>query len=110
MDPRGSTLALRLEEANDHLEGRQSTAYGYYTDSCCHETLTPIIARLPRRRGFLAGWTMGASMCASLSGFIHQDEREAAWAAHEEARCAAELMQEDDEAFQASLNEEGDDL
>jgi hypothetical protein len=111
MAPRGSTLALRLEDANNHLTGYPSCIRGYYVDLCCHETLKPIIARLPRGRGFLAGWTMGAGMCASLSGFTHQDEREAALAAHEEARCAAELMQEDDEAYQASLDdEEGDDL
>jgi len=99
MDRAGSSFALRLEEANAHLrESRLSHVTGYYCDAWGDETLRPIIARLPRGRGFLAGWTMGAGMCAALDSTIWPDEREAALAAHDMAERDAEREREAQEA------------
>lgn len=88
----GSGFDLRLERANDHLrEGRLSRIDGYFCDEGYDgETLQPIIARLPHGRGFLAGWTMGAGMCARLDGFIYENPEAAAKAAHNMAEYDAE--------------------
>ena len=95
MDPRGSTFDLRLEDANDHLRGaRLAMINGYYCDDFQSDTLQPIIARLPHGRGFLAGWTMGAGMCASLETYVWESAEEAARAAHDEAERAAERERE----------------
>jgi hypothetical protein len=90
-DPHGSSFDLRLELANDHLkDSRLSRLNGYYTDQFYDTTLTPIIARLPHSRGFLAGWTMGNGMCAALATEVFATAEEAAHAAHGEAECEAE--------------------
>lgn len=91
-DKAGSTFDLRLEDANDHLgSSRLSQINGYYCDEDGDgETLQPIIARLPRKRGFLAGWTMGRGMCASLDSTIWETEEDAARAAHDLAESDAE--------------------
>lgn len=86
----GAGFDLRLSHANDHLPGCRE-ADGYYCDEDgWGETMQPIVARLPKGRGFLAGWTMGAGMCASIDATIYDCERDAAWAAHSIARNAAE--------------------
>jgi hypothetical protein len=90
MDPRGSSLALRLEDANDYIRDRRRYVSGYYADDYQDATLEPIIARLPSGRGFLAGWTMGANMCGTLESEVYPDEESAASAAHCAAECAAE--------------------
>lgn len=88
-------IRLRLEEANDHISSRLSDTLGYYCDPCAAgETLQPIIARLPRGRGFLAGWKMGPNMCAMLDSDIHETERDAALAAHGFAERDAENMRD----------------
>ena len=90
MDPRGSSLALRLEDANAHLQDRHRFVSGYYADDYQDATLEPIIARLPSGRGFLAGWTMGAGMCGTLEPEVYPDAESAASAAHVAAEYAAE--------------------
>lgn len=89
-------LSLRLEWANDHLRGsRLSFTSGYYCDpDGMGDTLQPVIARLPRGRGFLAGWTMGGNMCGSLDSCIYSDETEAAYSAHSMAESDAESNRE----------------
>ena len=101
MDARGSSFRLRIEDANDHIRDRRNQIRGYYCDPDCIDTLQPIIARLPRGRGFLAGWTMGAGMCASLEGDIYPDAESAASAAH----CAAEYAAEREREYQEELEE-----
>lgn len=101
MDARGSSFRLRIEDANDHIRDRRNQINGYYCDPECIDTLQPIIARLPRGRGFLAGWTMGAGMCASLANYIFEDAESAASAAHDEAEYAAERERE----YQEELEE-----
>lgn len=102
MDSHGSSFRLRIENANDHIRDRRNQISGYYCDSDCIDTLQPIIARLPRGRGFLAGWTMGAGMCASLEGDIYPDEESAASAAH----CVAEYAAEREREYQEEELEE----
>lgn len=101
MDRHGSIADLRLEPANDHLDrySRLWSIDGYYCDAdCMGETLQPIVARLAHGRGFLAGWTMGKGMCASLMTAIYDDARDAAMAAHDDAEQCAEREIEREEA------------
>lgn len=92
----GGGMSLRIEPANDHLRGsRLSRIDGYYDrDGIGGSTLQPLIARLPNGRGFLAGWTMGAGMCASLAPDIWPDEESAAVEAHRMAETDAEEEKE----------------
>ena len=106
VDRHGSTFDLRIEDANDHVRGSQRFVNGYYCDEHCDETLQPIIARLPRGRGFLAGWTMGAGMRASLDSYIFADAESAASAAHDAAEYAAEREREYQEEERARLDAE----
>lgn len=85
-----STFSLRLELANDHIDGRLASVNGYYCDSYGDATLTPIIARLPHGRGFMAGWTMGNGMAASLDATLYPTASDAAHAAHSMAEYDAE--------------------
>lgn len=108
MDRAGSTLDLRLESANDHLSGsRLSFTDGYFCDlDGDGDTLQPVIARLPRGRGFLAGWTMGAGMCGSLDSTVYDEEADAAFAAHRLAESDAESNRDRQEAERAEDEEE----
>lgn len=112
-DRTGSIFDLRLTEANEHINRASSLSRinGYYCDNFGDCTLTPIVARLPHGRGFLAGWTMGAGMCASIDLTLHDNERDAAFAAHDMAERDAEAqrLQEalDAEAFDNDNDEEG---
>jgi hypothetical protein len=96
-----STFSLRLELANDHITGRVANTTAYWCDEDGSTTLTPIIARLPHGRGFLAGWTMGKGMAACVDADIHANPSDAAYAAHDMAECDAgkerDRDQEDDE-------------
>jgi hypothetical protein len=88
---------LRYEDANQHLSrySRTSNITGYWTDKHGDgDTIKPVVFRLPRGRGFLAGWTMGAGMCASLDAGIFEDAEQAAYAAHSAAEYAAEQERE----------------
>jgi hypothetical protein len=86
------TFSLRLEWANDHLSGsRLSNIDGYFCDPDGDgDTLKPIVARLPHGRGFLAGWTMGNGMAASMDATIWETIEDAARAAHDLADHDAE--------------------
>ena len=108
-DPRGSSFDLRLEEANNYLGGRLSQINGYYCDRDGDgDTLQPIIARLPHGRGFLAGWTMGAGMCASLDAYVYETPEDAAHAAHSMAENDAEKNREAEEQDRESYSDEQD--
>jgi hypothetical protein len=108
-DKAGSSFDLRLEEANDHLrESRLANINGYYCDEFGDSTLQPIIARLPHGRGFLAGWTMGRGMCASLDSDIYDDASDAARAAHSIAERDAE-RERDYQAEQRAKEESEED-
>lgn len=104
-DRTGSIFDLRLTEANEHVN-RASSLYrinGYYCDNFGDCSLMPIVARLPHGRGFLAGWTMGPGMCASIDLTLHDNERDAAYAAHDMAERDAEANR-----IQDALEDEAD--
>lgn len=88
VDARGSTFDLRLDYANTHhpMNWRRNGTFSHDEN----DTFTAIIARLPKGRGFLAGWTLGNGMCASLGGTIWDDIEDAARAAYVEAEQACE--------------------
>lgn len=108
VDPHGSSFDLRLSDANEHLAAsRLSDTSGYFTGDDMSDTLKPIVARLPRSRGFLAGWTMGNGMASNLdTTTIHDTAEEAARAAHDMAERDAEHEREYQERESARLEEE----
>src|SRR5688500_4737788 len=85
-------LQLRIRPANDALPSHYRLAQitGYYTDDFHDGTLQPLVARLSRGRGFLAGWTMGHGMSSCVDGHIYGDEVSAAIVAHSMAERDAE--------------------
>lgn len=104
----GAGFDLRLESANEHLSSYSRLRHidGYFCDNDgCGDTLQPIIARLPRGRGFLAGWTMGAGMCASIDFTIYEDATDAAMAAHDMAESDAEKQREANERDMAEYDD-----
>lgn len=95
MDEHGSPLRLRIEEAPATRRG----VTGYYADE--DTIISPIIARLPKSRGFLAGATMGAGMASWLEEGIILDEHDAHMRAHD----YAERMAENEREYQERENE-----
>lgn len=66
---------------------------GWYCDDRGDQTICGIVLRLPHGR-FLAGWAMGERMAAEVGATVYTDEDEAAHAADEEARIAADAQRE----------------
>lgn len=102
VDPAGSSFRLRLDLANDHLRGRLGQITGYYADSFQDFTFYPIVARLPNRRGFLAGYSAGPGMCAALDATIYATAEDAARAAHNMAEHDAEINRESEDNAEAA--------
>ena len=74
---------------------------GFYCDPSQDQAITGLVARLPRGRGFLAGHTMGEGMWSCLdTRTVWDDERDAARAADDMARGAAETEFEHQERGQ----------
>lgn len=69
-------------------------AHGWFCDEFQDQTISPVVLRLPRGRGFLAGWTMGANMASSIDFDVYDDERSAWFAADSMAEQAAERERE----------------
>ena len=103
VDKTGSTFRLRLDEAGQFVRTGK-TAFWADEDGC--QTMVPIIARLPHARGFLAGWTMGEGMCATLEPTIYEDEENAGWAAFSLTESDAEKEREYQAREMDRLNEE----
>ena len=79
---------------------------GWYCDEYGDDTIRGIVLRLPRSRGFLAGWTMGEHMITEIDvSWIHDDEIEAALAADGMAEFAAEREREYLESIEDSMEE-----
>jgi hypothetical protein len=98
VDARGSSFDLRLDYANTHhpINWRRSGTFSYEG-----QEFIAIIARLPNNRGFLAGFTMGEGMAASLDGYVWSNIEDAAKAAYDEAEraCEAEAEYADEEEY-----------
>lgn len=78
----------------DKVDGARIEHRGWFTGEDCHQTIRGIVARLPKGRGFLAGWTMGESMASELQSTIYEDEVQAARAADRIAGTVAEKERE----------------
>lgn len=98
----GAGFDLRISLANEHLTGRiaNTVSYGNHMDD---DSFTPIVFRLPRGRGFLAGWTLGAGMASTMEPERYDDAQSAAYAAHSVAERAAENQQDYDAAYREGM-------
>jgi hypothetical protein len=74
---------------------------GWYCDEYQDQTIRGIVILLPHGR-YLAGWSMGEGMASAVDSTLYTDAVEAAHAADEEARIAAERERE----YQAEQAEE----
>lgn len=85
------------------IRGRFVDHDGWYINDF-GETLYGIVARLPKSRGYLAGWTLGGGMCATLDRtHVYDDIGDAAYAADSIAERAAEREREYQEKCGAAL-------
>lgn len=94
---------LRWQWCDDIRGDIQHT--GWFTDEYQDTKIRGLVFRLPHGRGFLAGWSMGESMASELYSHIWDDERDAAAAADDMARDAAERERE----YQEEQNEQDSD-
>jgi hypothetical protein len=95
----GAPVRLRVSEANEILDRGHRLPSAYWTTAHGDgDNLTPVVARLPSGRGFLAGWTMGEGMAVSFESSIYLDATDAAHAAHSIADSAAEDEREREQA------------
>lgn len=103
----GAGFRLRIDHANEHLSGCLSHTTGYGSDDML-DTYKPIVLRLPRGRGFLAGWTTGPGMYAEMDPHIYAEACSAAHAAHSIAEYGADKEADYQEAYQkgSELREE----
>jgi hypothetical protein len=84
---------LRWQYADDAATTIRHT--GWFCDDFQDSKIRGIVLRLPRGRGFLAGWTMGVGMASSFDySPIFDDERDAAFCADRMAESAAESERE----------------
>jgi hypothetical protein len=109
-DETGDRFRLRISAANNHLQNypnlRRIDFYRPGIDS--EDEYTPVVFRLPKSRGFLAGYTLGHGMLCCLSAILYDDAEEAAYAAHQEAEHYADVnAQEYDDDF--DQDEEGEE-
>lgn len=84
---------LRWQYADEVSRSIKHT--GWYCDEYGDDTIRGLVLRLPKGRGFLAGWTMGERMATEIDvSWVHADEVEAAHAADDMAERAAENQRE----------------
>ena len=75
----------------DQVSGVNIRHRGWYADDDCQDdTIRGVVFRLPRGRGFLAGWSMGEGMASSVDGYIYDTQTDAAMAADSLAESAAD--------------------
>ena len=79
---------------------------GWYSNEDCSEEIRGLVFRLPRSRGFLAGWSMGEGMASSLDYDIHHTIEEAARAADGMAESTAEEQREYEEQEREKMEAE----
>lgn len=86
----------------DEVEGigRRIDHKGWFCDDFQDQTIRGIVFRLPRGRGFLAGWSMGGHMASTLDYNVIEDEVDAARRANDMAERAAE----DEREYQTKEN------
>jgi len=74
---------------------------GWYCDTFFGSKIRGLVFRLPKSRGFLAGWTMGEGMASAVECDIYETERQAAYAADSMAESAAAKEREYQETQEA---------
>jgi hypothetical protein len=74
---------------------------GWFCDEYQDSKIRGLVFRLPKSRGFMAGWTMGEGMASSMDCDIYETELEAARAADSMAESAAETEREYQEKYEA---------
>lgn len=91
----------------DETEGAGIGHTGWFCDDIESETIRGVVFRLPRGRGFLAGWSMGEGMASSVDySPIFDNAADAAACADSMAESAAESERE----YQARENEKAEAL
>ncbi len=81
---------LRWQWAEE-CEGARIRHTGWFCDDDCSQTIRGIVLRLPRGRGFLAGWSMGEGMASTVDySPIFDNAADAAACADSMAESAAE--------------------
>lgn len=88
-----TAAGLRWQWA-DEVAGSRVDNTGWFCDDYQLQKIRGLVARLPRGRGFLAGWSMGENMASVLDCEIYDDETDAARAADSMAESAAEIERE----------------
>ncbi len=79
----------------DEVEGVRINHTGWFCDEFQDSKIRGVVVRLPKKRGFIVGWTMGEGMSCSVdSSYIYKDEQSAAHAADSMAEHDAEREQE----------------
>lgn len=87
----------------DEVDGTRIDHTGWFTDEDgTGDKIRGVVFRLPRGRGFLAGWSMGHGMASEIDGTVYAEEAEAAYAADSEAEAVAEVERE----YHANYDEE----
>ena len=88
------SIALRWQWV-DKVIGARIEHTGWYSDEHGDsEKIRGLVLRLPKSRGFLAGWSMGEGMGSALDPDIYATEREAARAADSLAEDVAKRERE----------------
>jgi hypothetical protein len=72
-------LGLRWRWCDDVVSSIGHT--GWFCDEYGDNTIRGLVMTLPHGRGFLAGWSMGASMASFVQSRVYDDEDSAAFAA-----------------------------
>ena len=93
----------------DEVSGSGIRHSGWFTDrDGMGETIRGIVLRLPRGRGFLAGWTMGEGMASSVDySPVFDNETDAALCADSMAENAAERERECQAQWETETEGEG---
>jgi hypothetical protein len=99
----GSMVRLRVFRADSVIRLNHD---GWYCDQFQDGTMYGVVARLPRSRGFLAGYSMGPQMSTGFDSTIYETADDAARAADSEAETAAEREREYQEKWQADQDAE----
>jgi hypothetical protein len=99
-------LSLRWQWADEVSEAHIKHTGWYSDEHGDSEKIRGLVFRLPKSRGFLAGWSMGEGMASALECDIYETEREAALAADSLAENVAEREREYQEEEEAKREAE----
>jgi hypothetical protein len=97
LGPRSQGLGFYLDATGPRLRWRWADQvhsgiphHGWFLDAHQDDVIRGVVFRLPKGRGFLAGWSMGESMASAVDYRIWADEIECARRADRLAELAAE--------------------